>query len=138
MFISLLALTLLASSPAQGTPPIQPSGTAEIAAFVEALNSCTEAKAATPHPLMRTFVIEHTIAGAKAAGCDYTQTMPGNMKMACMLSAEGRKALASEMSVYVKGGSMSGSTSAAQPVWFGECELETADGKRQPMARPRN
>lgn len=119
-------------------PATQPSGSAEVEAFVKALDSCTPATAATPHLLMKSFTVQHTIAGPKDAGCDYTQTMPGNMKMVCMLSADGRKALAAEMSVYVKGGSISGSTSAAQPTWTTECQLESPTGQRSPMVTPRN
>lgn len=135
MLASLLsiALSLLVS---QAPPAVQPSGTAEIAAFVEAIGTCTEAKAATPHPLMKSFTVEHTISGLQEAGCGYTQTMPGNMKIVCALSPEGRKALASEMSVYVKGGTIAGSTAAPLPTWWRECQLETADGKRSQMAAP--
>ena len=134
MTLILLTLTLFTQPLPQAAPTPPPvSGSAEIAAFVEALNSCTAAKAATPHPLMRTFTVEHTVAGITATGCDYRQTMPGRMAMVCSLSPAGRKALATEISVYAKGGSISGSTSAAKPVWWSECQLELPDGKRQPM-----
>jgi hypothetical protein len=59
--------------------------------------------------------------------------MPGKMAMVCALSPAGRKAIAAEISVYAKGGAMSGSTSAAKPTWWSECQLEMPDGKRQPM-----
>lgn len=130
--MNLLTFTLLA---ALQTPPVTPapSSPAEMATFVEALDTCTAAKAATPHPLMRSFTVEHTIAGLNAGACDYRQTMPGKMTMVCALSPEGRKVMAAEMSVYAKGGQMSGSTSAAKPTWWSECQLEMPDGKRQPM-----
>ncbi len=136
MIATLLTLIPLVFTPQAATPPPQVSGTAEISAFVAALESCTEAKASTPHPLMTSFTVEHTIAGAKEAGYDYRQTMPGNLTMVCTLSVEGRKALAGELSVYAKGGTISGSTSGLRPAWWSECELETADGTRQPMAGP--
>lgn len=132
----IVAFALFPQQP-PAAPAVAPSGSAEVAAFVEALNTCTAAKAATPHPLMKSFTVEHTIAGARESGCDYRQTMPGKMAMACMLSVEGRKAIATELSVYVKDGTMSGSTSSAPPVWMNECELEMPDGKRQPMVQPR-
>lgn len=133
-----LTLTLFALLSAQSPIPApQPSGSAEIAAFVTALDSCAPATVATPHLLMKSFTVQHTIAGPKDAGCDYTQTMPGNMKMVCMLSADGRKALAAEMNVYVKGGTISGSTSAAQPTWATECQIESPTGQRSPMVTPR-
>src|SRR5687768_13410726 len=99
---TLIAAFALFPQQPPAAPVVAPSGSAEVAAFVEALNSCTAAKAATPHPLMKSFTVEHTIAGARESGCDYRQTMPGKMMMACTLSVEGRKALATEMSVYVK------------------------------------
>lgn len=142
MLTTLLSIVLsLLAAPQSTQAAVSPSGTAEIEAFVKALDSCTPATAATPHPLMRSFTVQHTIAGAKERGCDYTQTMPGNMRMACMLSDASRKTLAAEIAVYAKGGTISGGTSSAQPTWMAECELVTADGKRQPMvqtARPRN
>jgi hypothetical protein len=110
-----------------------PSSPTEIATFVDALNNCTVDRAATPHPLMRSFTVEHTITGLNADACDYRQTMPGKMAMVCALSPAGRKAIAAEISVYAKGGAMSGSTSAAKPTWWSECQLEIPDGKRQPM-----
>lgn len=126
----MIAFLLLLQAPA-ATPA--PSSPAEISTFVEALQTCTPAKAATPHPLMRGFIVEHTIAGPAADRCDYRQTMPGKMAMVCALSPEGRKAMASELSVYVKGGTMAGSTSSAKAAWTSECQLELPDGKRQPM-----
>jgi hypothetical protein len=135
MITTLLTLTLVAQSPAPAAPKV--SSPAEMTAFITALGSCEPAKAATPHPLMKSFVVEHTLAGTTPAGCDYRQTMPGRMTMACTLSEAGRQALSADLGVYVKGGSISGSTSAAQPTWMSECELEMPDGRRQPMVRPR-
>ena len=139
--MTVILMTMVVVSLTLQQPPvasaIAPSSSSEVAAFVEALNTCTAAKAATPHPLMKSFTVEHTIVGAREPGCDYRQTMPGKMAMVCVLSPEGRKAIATELSVYVKGGSISGSTSSAPPVWMNECELEMPDGKRQPMVQPR-
>lgn len=137
---STLLTLLLAAGPAtpQAQPVVPPvSGTAEIGAFVTALDSCTAAKAATPHPLMTSFVIQHTIVGSKETGCEYRQTMPGNMQMVCLLSVEGRKALAAELSVFAKGGTMHGSSSGPQPAWTNECEIEMPNGTRSPLGRPR-
>ena len=132
MPVHLLTLTLVAALQA---PPAAPtlSTQTEIAAFAVAVSSCTAAKAATPHPLMRTFVTEHSITGPSAAGCGYRQTMPGRMAMVCALSQAGRDALAAEMKGYAPGGRMSGSTSAAKPVWWSECQIQMPDGTGRPM-----
>jgi hypothetical protein len=135
----LLLIALLAPGFSQTAPPPQPpalSSPAEVSAFVGALGACTEAKAATPHPLMKSFVVEHTIAGATEPGCNYRQTMPGRVAMVCVLSEEGRAALAADINLYVSGGAMKGSSSGPQPAWWSECELEMPDGKRSPMASP--
>ena len=129
---NLLMLALLALAQAPAATPA-PSSPAEISTFVEALQTCTPARAATPHPLMRGFIVEHTITGPAAERCDYRQTMPGKMAMVCAFSPEGRKAMASELSVYAKGGTVAGSTSSAKAGWSRECLLELPDGKRQPM-----
>lgn len=110
---------------------------AEAEAFAASLGTCTAAKAAAPHPLMPSFVIEHTIDGEKDGACAYSQTMPGKMKMICALSADGRKSLATDLRTMATGGPMKGSTSAAGPAWMTECEIEMADGKRIPAASGR-
>lgn len=107
---------------------------AEVEAFAASLLTCTAAKAATPHPLMGSFVIEHAIEGVKDDTCHYSQTMPGKMKMFCAFSAEGRKGFAAEMRTMAEGGPMKGSTAAAGPAWMKECEIEMPDGKRIPAA----
>jgi hypothetical protein len=135
----LVLIALLAPASPQTAPPPQPpalSSPSEVGAFVDALGACTEAKTATPHPLMKSFVVEHTIAGATEQGCSYRQTMPGRMAMVCALSETGRKALAADISVYATGGAMKGSTSGPQPAWWGECELEMPDGRRSPLSSP--
>jgi hypothetical protein len=114
-----------------------PRTQAEVEAFSTALESCSAAKVATPHPFVRTFVIEHTVAGEKDGTCDYRQTMPGKMTLICALSADGRKGLAAEMKAMAGGGPMRGSTSAAPVVWMRECEIETADGTRMPAVSGR-
>jgi hypothetical protein len=124
------AATGIAAGQALSTP-------AEVEAFAASLGSCTAAKAATPHPLMRSFVIEHTIDGEKDGACAYSQTMPGKMKMFCTLSADGRESLATDLRTLATGGPMKGSTSAAGPVWTKECEIEMPDGKRIPVASGR-
>lgn len=120
----------LAAAQALSTP-------AEVEAFAAALESCTAAKAATPHPLMRSFVIEHAIDGEKDKACAYSQTMPGKMKMFCAFSAEGRKGFAADLRTMAEGGPMKGSTAAAGPAWMKECEIEMPDGKRIPAATGR-
>jgi hypothetical protein len=128
LFVVVAAAGVLASqsqTPAASSP-------AEIEAFSKALESCTAATAATPHPFVRTFTIEHTVGRETDGKCDYRQTMPGKMTMVCGLSAEGRRQLAAEMRTMATGGSMRGSTSAAPAQWMKECEIETASGQRSP------
>jgi hypothetical protein len=131
-------LTALVVSAGTGLAAAQALSTpAEVEAFAVALESCTAARAATPHPLMRSFVIEHAVDGEKDKACAYSQTMPGKMKMVCALSADGRKGLAAELRAMAAGGPMKGSTSAAGPAWMKECEIEMPDGKRIPAATGR-
>lgn len=127
---AIVAATGIAAAQALSTP-------AEVEAFAASLESCTAAKAATPHPLMGSFVIEHTIDGEKDGACAYSQTMPGKMKMFCTLSAEGRQSLAADLRSMAAGEPMKGSTSAPGPVWTKECEIEMPDGKRIPAASGR-
>lgn len=119
----------------------QPAGPAlsspdEITAFATALDACKAGTANTPHPLMRTFVIEHVVSGEKAGACAYSQSMPGKMKMECGLSPAGRKAMAADIRNMATGGAMRGGTSQAQPAWAAECEIVTASGSRSPMVQP--
>lgn len=123
---ALLPVGLIASQ-AVSTP-------AEVEAFAKALEGCTAAKAATPHLLMKNFVIDHTIGTETAGKCDYRQTMPGKMNMICGFSADARKAFAAELRNMYAGGSMRGSSSSAGPAWMKECEIELPDGKRIPAA----
>lgn len=121
------------AAPALSTPD-------QITAFASSLDACKPGKATTPHLLMKSFVIEHTVVGETNGACTYSQTMPGNMKMECSFSAAGRKAMAAELRNMATGGSMRGGTSQAQPEWAKECEIVTASGSRSPMAqspRPR-
>jgi hypothetical protein len=128
--ISLTAAAVQAAERQAGTP-------AEIVAFAEALDGCTPATAKTPHPLMTTFVVEHTVNGEKDGACGYAQTMPGRMKMVCTLSGDGRRALSAELKTMASGGPMRGGTSAAQPVWMKECEIELPSGSRVPAVQTR-
>lgn len=125
--LALTAATAFAAAQALSTP-------AEVEAFAAAVESCTPAKAATPHPLMQSFVIEHVVEGEKDKACAYSQTMPGKMKMFCAFSADGRKLFAADMRAMAAGDQMKGSTSAAGPAYMKECEIEMPDGKRIPAA----
>ena len=102
-------------------------------AFAEAIEACRAASHQAPHPFVRGFTIEHVVAGEQDGACAYSQTMPGEMRMECKLSKEGRAGLAAEFLAMAEG-RMSGSTSA-QPAWTGECEILTKDGKRLPMGQ---
>ncbi|WP_146909689.1 hypothetical protein [Arenimonas daejeonensis] len=143
-FTSLAALCLVAASAfaVSSEPPVETTAATEAAvpdaapgaadrAFAEALVGCRPATHQGPHPFVKGFVIEHTIAGETDGLCAYSQTMPGSMTMDCKLSTEGRAALATEFRELAEG-RMSGGT-GSQPGWSRECEIVTQDGKRMPM-----
>ena len=111
------------------------SSPAEATAFVSALDACTVSKMRAPHPLMASFVVDHTILGEENGACVYKQTMPGKMTMVCALTPSGRKSLAADMNVMTAGGAMRGGTNQAQPGWFKECQIELPNGNRIPAAQ---
>jgi hypothetical protein len=117
------------------TPAPVPARVEEVRAFADSLDACKAGKVATPHPLMKSFVIEHAVTGEKGAACSYSQTMPGKMTMECAFTPAGRKAMAADIRATAAGGPMRGGTSQAQPEWAKECELVTASGARSPMVR---
>ena len=100
-------------------------------AFADTVAACSAGGFSSPHPFVKDFTIVHTVVGEKNGACEYSQTMPGNMRMECALSEDGRKALAEEFREQAKG-RMSGATTDA-PAWSAECEIVTRDGKRMPM-----
>ena len=131
-----LALPALAAAPAAAPAPARAAAgkAAEIAApaaFADALEACTVSRHAAPHPFMRTFTIEHAIAGERDGACAYSQTMPGEMRMECRLSKAGRSDLAGDLREQAQG-RMSGGT-GRQPAWSSQCEIVTKDGKRSPI-----
>jgi hypothetical protein len=133
---ALAALTLAAGLHAQAPASSPVPGSADdVRAFADSLVVCKSAKVATAHPLVGSFVIEHSIAGDKDATCAYAQTMPGKMTMECAFSPAARKLMAAELRATAAGGPMRGGTSQAQPEWARECELVTASGARTPMVR---
>jgi hypothetical protein len=135
--VTCLVLGLIAGA-ASPEPPAEPvAAPAESApgagerAFAEALIDCTVATHQSPHPFVKGFTIEHAIAVETDGRCGYRQTMPGEMRMECRLSVDGRAGLAAEFREQAEG-RMSGGT-GAQPAWTSECEIVTKDGKRMPM-----
>ncbi len=137
LFLALmLALPAVASSPAATAPPaekqVEPApAISDPSAFAAALDDCTAARHAAPHPFIKGFEIEHAIAGESEGSCAYSQTMPGGMRMECRLSGEGRSGLAAEFREQAAG-RMSGGTGKS-PAWTAECEIVTKDGARSPM-----
>jgi hypothetical protein len=127
---------LTATMAAQDTAVPAIASPEEVAVFAAGLEACRAGKTATPHPLMKGFVVEHTVAGDQDGACAYQQTMPGKMTMLCALSPTGRRALAEDLRTASSGGPMRGSTRAAQPEWFKECEIQTPNGNRIPAASP--
>lgn len=128
-----LLLVFALSGAAFAADPAAPGAGAADRAFAEAIGACRAASHQAPHPFVRGFTIEHVVAGEQDGACAYSQTMPGEMRMECKLSKEGRAGLAAEF-LEMAEGRMSGSTSA-QPAWAGECEILTKDGKRLPMGQ---
>lgn len=124
----LFLFSILAASGAVGAQAADAA--AETSAFATKLGTCEPAELSTPHPFMRGFDSQHRIEGEQQGACRYTQSMPGDMRMECALSAAGRTALADNL-VEMAAGRMQGSTQAA-PAWAKECEIVTADGKRMP------
>lgn len=122
----LLALLVPATATAEDLPVV-----ADPAAFAEAVAACTPASRSEPHPFVKGFEITHAVTGETDGRCDYSQTMPGGMHMACRLGEEGRAGLAEEFREQAAG-RMSGGT-GQQKAWTRDCELVTADGKRTPM-----
>lgn len=133
LFACLLGLPL-ALAARDAAEPSAGDADAETLAFAAALDACVPATHRTPHPFVRGFTIEHAITGENEGRCDYTQTMPGGMHMACRLTDPGRAALAAEFREMAEG-RMSGGT-GAQPAWTADCEVVSADGKRTPMGKP--
>ncbi|WP_176693099.1 hypothetical protein [Arenimonas terrae] len=125
------AETATPATPATPAASAAPAGGGAERAFAEALVGCRAATHQGPHPFVRGFVIDHAIAGETDGACAYSQTMPGEMRMECKLSVEGRAGLAAEFRAQAEG-RMSGGT-GEQPAWTRECEIVTRDGKRMPM-----
>jgi len=75
---------------------------------------------------MRSFLIDHRVAGSEGDRCVYTQTVPGNMLMACRLTPEGRMELAGLIREMERG-NFSGGT-GRQSAMTRECEVRDSDG----------
>ena len=128
-----LRIPLLALLAAPWPLAAQPAAAADpaIAAFAEALRSCTPARHGTPHPFVRGFTSEHEVIGPAAERCAYTQSMPGGMRMDCAFDEPARAAMADELVAFAAGRLSGGS--GTQPAWAGDCEIVGADGKRTPF-----
>ena len=110
-----------------------PPGVEEALAFADKVEACEAGTHSSPHPLIRGFVIEHAVAGSGEDGrCDYSQTMPGNMRMECRFDEQHRGGFAEQLREQAHG-RMSGGT-GQQPPWASDCEIVMADGKRQKMS----
>jgi len=134
----LLTLSLVWALPTGATAVAQDVSTpAEVTAFIGHLDTCSPGTARTPHPLMTSFVVEHSVVGETDGTCGYRQTMPGNMTMVCALTPDGRKALAADLGAMAAGGALRGGTTRAPPVWMSECQIELQNGTRLPAVQPR-
>ena len=131
LLLPVLALAGPGPVPAAPDAAAEPDPAAAHLAFAAALEACVPASHRSPHPFVRDFVIEHEISGIDGETCGYSQTMPGNMHMACKLDQPGRVGLAAEFRELAEG-RMSGGT-GEQPGWTSGCEVVTADGKRMKL-----
>lgn len=101
-------------------PASAPQGNALVAStdddrferFVQALQSCRSSTYDQPHPLVADFTVVHTVHGKDRDRCEYSQTMPGGMRMVCMLDAEGVAALVEAQRKWLAGGPLQASSSA--------------------------
>jgi len=131
-YAALLAAALPLAAAAAQDPPAPGE---DPAAFADSLEACEPAVLKIPHPLVRPFIITHTVQGVQDGRCRYEQTMPSDLTMECAFSEEGRKAMAGEIRKLAGDTHLHGSTKGPQPVWAKECEIVTADGKRTPFGR---
>lgn len=120
----LIGATLAAPALSQ---PDQPLIAPECAALPEALRGCTPASCQQPHPFLRNFMITHAVAGPDGEACGYSQTMPGEMAMACRFSEAGRSEYAGVVEEMLAG-RMSGATSAPESAMTRECEIRDRNG----------
>ncbi|HEX5694217.1 MAG TPA: hypothetical protein VFY00_06325 [Arenimonas sp.] len=134
LLVPALALAVQSEAPPAPAKDTPATGAAtNDLAFAASLEACVAASHRSPHPFVSGFVIEHQISGLEDGRCNYSQSMPGNMRMECKFSDAGRNAMALEFRE-MAAGRMSGGT-GEQPAWTQDCEIITADGKRMPMAQ---
>ena len=101
-------------------------------AFPDALRACAPSSCGQPHVFAPNFTIEHRITGIEDNACVYTQSMPGEMTMACRLSESGRDELATDMEEFQRTGELSFSFSTEDPTpetaMTRECQIRDRDG----------
>lgn len=110
-----------------------PSPATDAAGFARQLQACTAGSFEMPHPLVPGFTIHHEIgAEHHEQACEYSQSMPGGMRMECLFTAAGRQAYAAEFEA-LAAGRLQGGTGRS-PAWTEDCEIVTADGTRLPVS----
>lgn len=124
-------MTLAMLAAAAGVGATDAPVAADAAAFAQAVQACSVARFAHPHPLLRGFSSEHAVLGQDAGGCRYTQSMPGGMRMDCVFDAAGREAFAAEFTAMAAGQFKAGGQSQG---WQQACTIVDKDGKRMPLA----
>jgi hypothetical protein len=95
-------------------------------ALPAALRGCEAITCNEPHPFVRSFTMEHRVAGPDGDRCGYTQRMPGDMSMSCRLSEEGRNEMAAQVEEMARG-NLSGGT-GRQNAMTRECEVRDSSG----------
>ncbi len=131
---TVLTLAIVAAC-AQTGPGPTPSTTAAASpvtcsALAEQLENCVPAACSQRHPLVRSFQIDHRVAGPEGDRCAYTQTVPGDMLMTCRFTAEGRAEMAGLIR-QMERGDLSGGT-GRESVLTRECEVRDRDGTPLP------
>lgn len=129
---ALFLLALQAAAAANAPSPPQ-----DAAAFARQLQACTAGALEMPHPFVPGFTIRHEIgAEHHEQACEYSQTMPGGMRMECLFTFDGRQAYAAEFEALASG-RLQGGTSQS-PAWAEDCEIVTKDGMRLPVGGSAN
>ena len=103
-----------------------------LAAFAEALDTCTPAEGALPVPAGTELGYRQAVTGADAEGCHYVRDGMDGIRMACAFSPEGRAAYAETLRAIERGDD----SFARHEVWDRECAYVLADGERLPVAGP--
>lgn len=126
--VTILAGGIAAACAQTGSQPATPVAAAmSCTALAEAMEGCAPATCRQQHPFMRSFQIEHRVAGPDGVRCAYSQTMPGDMLMTCRFTLEGRAEMAGLIREMERG-NLSGGT-GRESAMTRECEVRDSKGE---------